>query len=106
MTDNEQQKLQWEVARPFIARLRASVMAIVFGTLLGGGLFLATAWLVVRGGEVVGPHLSLLGNYYPGYTVTWGGSFLGLVYGFLTGAVTGWVVTYLYNLIALRRQPS
>ena len=37
-----------------IARLRASVMAVVFGLTGGTGLWVATAWLLIRGGERVG----------------------------------------------------
>ncbi len=94
---------QWKVIRPAIARLRASMMGVVFGALFGVGLFLATAWLVLRGGTNVGQHLSLLGNYYPGYSVTWGGAFVGLIYGCLTGGLLGYVVAWLYNTISLKR---
>ena len=62
---------EWELVRPAIARLRASVMAVVFALVGGTGLFLATVWLVVRGGPNVGVHLGLLANYFPGYSVTW-----------------------------------
>jgi hypothetical protein len=48
----------------------------------------------------VGRHLSLLRAYYPGYTVTWSGSVVGFAYGALTGAVLGWCVAWLYNVLA------
>jgi hypothetical protein len=62
---------------------------------------LATAVLVLRGGETVGPTLALLGHYVPGYRVTWLGSLLGLVYGALFGFAIGYVVASCRNL-ALR----
>ncbi len=99
----------WQIIRPAIARLRASVMAVAFGVFCGFGLFVATAWLVVRGGvefegeKVVGPHLGLLANYFPGYTVTWPGAFVGLVYGALTGAVLGYLVAWVYNFVAFKK---
>lgn len=83
-----------------IARLRAGVMAIVFGMVCGLGLFLATAWLLVRGGPNVGPTLGLLRHYFPGYSVTWPGSLIGLAYGTLVGAIGGGLVAWLYNRIA------
>lgn len=86
-----------------MSRLRASVMAVVFGLVGGGGLFLATAWLLLRGGDPVGPHLALLGNYFPGFEVTWGGSLVGFAYGALVGAAGGWSLAWLYNWIAARR---
>jgi hypothetical protein len=69
----------------------------------GFGLMTATLWLVIKGGPGAGKTLGLLNAYYPGYTVTWGGSLLGFVYGALTGAVLGGLVAWLYNSIAARR---
>jgi hypothetical protein len=88
--------------RAAVARLRASVMAVTFGLAGGTALFLATVWLLLRGGDPVGPHLGLLANYFPGYTVTWPGAFLGFGYGALVGAVAGWSLARLYNRIAER----
>lgn len=98
----------WQIVRPVIARLRASVMAVAFGLFAGFGLFIATVWLVIRGGPeyegqmIVGPHLSLLSNYYPGYSVTWGGAFVGFAYAAVTGAIVGYCVAWVYNFIAFR----
>ena len=50
------------------ARIDAIAMGSALGLLLGGGLFLATAVLLIRQGPVVGPHLSLLSQFIPGYT--------------------------------------
>ena len=86
-----------------VARLRASIVAIVTGMVLGFGLFVATLWLVIKGGPNVGQNLGLLRAYYPGYSVTWGGSFLGLFYGAITGALLGWCVAWLFNFLASRR---
>ena len=75
-------------------------MAVVFGLSGGTLLALATAWLLIQGGDSVGPHLGLLNNYFPGYTVTWPGVAVGFFYGLVTGAVLGWVIAWLYNRIA------
>ncbi|MEN8162198.1 MAG: hypothetical protein ABFS41_19160, partial [Myxococcota bacterium] len=61
---------EWALVEGAIARLRAGVLAATFGLGGGTGLALATLWLVIQGGEPVGPHLGLLANYFPGYTVT------------------------------------
>lgn len=108
MTDNtaELAESDWNQIDRAIARLRASVMSVVFGMVGGFGLCFATVWLVARGapeGQEIGPTLSLLGQYFPGYYVSWGGSVLGLIYGGLTGAVIGYVFAFVYNLIAGRR---
>ena len=57
-----------------IARVRVAIVAIVTGMVGGFGLFAATVWLLIKGGPNVGQNLSLLGVYYPGYTVSWAGS--------------------------------
>jgi len=82
-----------------IARLRAGIVAVVSAVVVGFGLFAATLWLVIKGGPNVGQNLGLLRAYYPGYSVTWGGSLVGFAYGALTGAVIGWSVASLYNLL-------
>lgn len=98
---SEQEK---EALQSSIASLRASVMAVVFGMVGGVGLFLATVWLLIRGGPEVGRTLSLLGHYYPGYSVSWGGAFVGLFYGALTGAILGYSVAMLYNRFSRSRR--
>ena len=54
MTSRIEEKLEEKLLRGAIARLRASVMAVVFGLTGGTGLFVATVWLLIRGGENVG----------------------------------------------------
>jgi uncharacterized membrane protein len=87
-----------------LARLNATVQGLVFGTLLGGMIFVATNWLILKGGERVGPHLALLGQFFIGYRVTFVGSLIGLAYGFITGFLAGYLGAMLYNLIGARRQ--
>ncbi|MAM27576.1 MAG: hypothetical protein CMC13_00990 [Flavobacteriaceae bacterium] len=98
---------EWKVIGQAIARLRASVMAVTFGIVGGLVLFLATAWLLIIGptgdSEHVGPTLGLLANFFPGYSVTWSGSVVGLFYGALSGAVAGFVLAFIYNLIVAFR---
>lgn len=91
------------ILRRAVARLRAAVMAVTFGMTGGVGLFVATAWLLARGGENVGQHLGLLCNYLPGYSVTWGGAVVGLVYGALGGGLIGAAIAWTYNMIAFSR---
>jgi hypothetical protein len=83
-----------------LLRLNAQAWGIAFGLLFGLGLFIATNFLVVRGGPVVGPHLALLGNFLPGYSVTFVGSLVGFVYFFVLGYGFGRLVGEVYNAIA------
>ena len=82
-----------------IVRIQAEVLAFVMAILCGLVIFIATAWLVLKGGSNVGRHLILLRQYLPGYSVTWGGSFLGLIYGLIIGGTLGWMIGYSYNRI-------
>lgn len=86
-----------------VARMRGGVMAVVFGMVGGVGWFLATAWLLIRGGQNVGQTLGLMRNYFPGYSVTWTGSLVALAYGTLVGAILGWSLARIYNWLATRR---
>lgn len=86
--------------RSAVARLRAGILAIACGLLAGTGLFVATVWLVLQGGETVGPHLGLLRYYLPGYSVTWPGAFLGFFYGVLLGVIVGGMTGWIYNRVA------
>jgi len=83
--------------RSTLARLNARAWGIAIGLLLGGGLFLATIFLVARGGPNVGQHLILLREFFPGYSVTIGGSFIGFVYGFVLGYAIGRIIGVVYN---------
>jgi hypothetical protein len=86
------------------ARLRAPALAVSLGVAVGLLLFGATAVLLVRAMlapapvAAIGPHLSLLGYYLPGYQVTWLGAGLGLLYGFVLGGVLGVAMALLLNL--------
>jgi hypothetical protein len=87
-----------------VARIHAGVLALVCALLGGGGLFLMTVWLLIKGGPNVGLHLNLLGNYFYGYSVTWLGSIVGLVWGTVVGGLVGWTIGQVYNLVVWVRQ--
>jgi hypothetical protein len=83
-----------------LLRLNARAWGIAIGLLLGAGLFIATVLLIMKGGQTVGPHLSLIGSYLPGYSVTWGGAFVGFVYLFVIGYAIGRIIGGVYNALA------
>ncbi len=87
-----------------VARIHSGVLALVFAIICGGGLFVITVWLLIKGGENIGLHLQLLGQYFIGYTVTWKGSFIGLIYGVFVGGTIGWTIGMIYNKIVNFRQ--
>lgn len=86
-------------ARVRVLRLDAMAQAISAGVLLGLGVFVATNWLVLKGGDVVGPNLALLAQFCPGYRVTFLGSLIGFAYGLFYGGLAGYAVGTLYNRV-------
>ncbi|HVF40922.1 MAG TPA: hypothetical protein VM939_13560 [Gemmatimonadaceae bacterium] len=89
-----------EDLRTTLLKLNARAWGIALGLLFGIGLFLATIVLVMRGGPAVGPHLSLLGVFLPGYSVTTAGAFIGFVYAFVIGYAIGRIIGSVYNALA------
>jgi len=89
-----------EVILSRIMKLNATVQGFVTGTIAGFVILVATNWLVLKGGYVVGPHLSLLSQFFIGYRVTFLGSLIGFAYGFGCGFIGGYLVARMYNWIA------
>jgi hypothetical protein len=92
-----------EISRAFV-RIRTTALTLAGAVIGGVGLFLMTVWLLIKGGPHVGQHLQLLENYFLGYSVTWWGSIVGLLYGALAGGAIGWSVSTLYNKVLGFRQ--
>jgi len=82
------------------AKLDRLAFGLSTGAMAGLLLFLATLFLALKGGDVMGPNLQLLQQYFPWYSVTLSGSLLGLGYGFLSGFIGGWGFAFLRNIPA------
>ena len=74
-----------EMVRRAFARYDPLALGLSLGTVFGLGLFLATAILLLKGGDPIVPNLSLLGVYFLGYDVTWPGALLGALEAGLLG---------------------
>jgi protoporphyrinogen oxidase len=98
LEEQQEAGLREELLAPAFARMDKLAFAVSTGTASGLLIFLATLWLVIKGGEVVGPNLRLLENYFLGYTVTAQGAFLAFGYAFVWGFLFGWLFAYLRNL--------
>jgi hypothetical protein len=90
--------------------LNAKVLGLVLGLLFGLAVFIATNWLLIKGGHltpdgkyVVGPHLQLLSQFFIGYRVSFVGSIIGFAYGFAVGTLCGAIMGWIYNKIAYFR---
>lgn len=78
-------------------KLDAKAFAIASGVVWGIVVFLVTIVSLLRHG---GETLSKLEQVYPYYTVSFFGSIIGLVWGFVSMFVLGWVFISLYNKLA------
>lgn len=93
-------KTEADTIHEAMLRLNARAWGIAFGLLLGGGLFIATNILVLKGGPNVGQHLQLLAVFFPGYRVTFLGSLVGFVYAFVLGYALGRLIGMVYNRLS------
>jgi hypothetical protein len=81
------------------ARLDAVALGAALGMTAGLAVAAVTLFLLVKGGDVVGPNLELLGQYFIGYSVTLPGTFIGAAYGVVCGFIVGWAGAALRNFL-------
>ena len=85
-----------------VMRLNATIHGVVFGLVAGLALFIATNWLIIKGGPIgpegepiIGPNLWLLSNFFYGYSVTFAYAFVaGFIAGFLIAQIYNWIVDF------------
>ena len=89
-----------------ICRFNIKVVGLALGIVLGLMIFVATNWLLIKGGHrtpdgeyLVGPHLQLLSQFFIGYRVSFIGSIIGFAYGFAVGTLCGAAIGWIYNKI-------
>jgi hypothetical protein len=83
-------------------KLDVRAFAVTCGLVWGVGLFLLTLWIVLL--EGASGDITLIGRVYRGYSISYGGSVIGLLWGLADGAVGGAIFAWLYN--RLRRGPG
>ena len=95
----EEDKKRWaeKILTRTFARMDQVAFATAVGSVAGLLIFCATIWLILKGGEVVGPNLQLLAQYFIGYTVSIQGAFIAFGYSICWGFLFGWLYAYLRN---------
>ena len=78
-------------------KLNAKTMALTCGIFWGLAVFLGTVWLLITGSA--GTTASLLGKFYIGYSLSFTGAIIGLIWGFVDGLICGFIFAWLYNLL-------
>jgi len=83
------------------ARLSVIGMSASVAVVVALFIFLLTAVLLLAsdpGNPYVGINLNKLWVLFPGYSVSWTGSFIGAAYGALVGFLGGFLIAVLWNL--------
>ena len=86
-----------EVLAAAFARYDRLALGAAVGVVCGLGLFLATVLVLVDAPGDPGRVLSLLGQYFLGYEVSWMGAVIGLVGAGSSGFLFGWMLAILIN---------
>ncbi len=76
-------------------KFNVKAYALAFGLWWGAGLFLGTWWLILLEGASGDP--TLIGRFYPGYSISPLGSVWGLLWGLVDGGICGAIFAWLYN---------
>jgi uncharacterized membrane protein len=79
-------------------KINIKAFALSTGILGGLAVFLLTVWFLIMGYS--GDLLAKLGSVYLGYSVSWIGAFVGLIYGFIDGLIGGALLGFIYNKFA------
>lgn len=69
-------------------------VGILWALCLFGWTFLSMQWGYGQGG------LEMMNGMYPGYAQTVTGAFIGLIWGFLDGFISAYIVVFVYNFFA------
>jgi hypothetical protein len=80
-----------------LAPIDRRAFGVALGTVCGVGILLLTAADLLRHPNP-GLNLALLGQYFPGYAVSWAGALVGLAWAFAVGFCAGWFLAFIRNL--------
>jgi len=78
------------------APLHKTALGIACGVVLGGLIFAVTLGVVQ--GHYPSPNLGLLSQFFWGYSISWRGAFVGLLWGWALGFVLGWGFALVRNI--------
>ena len=76
-------------------KLNTKAFALACGLVWGIGLMLITWWIMLMDGTT--GEITFIGKVYRGYSISLGGSFMGLVWGLIDGAIGGAILAGIYN---------
>jgi len=77
--------------------IRKRAMGISIGLVWGIAILLGTWWMLIF--DARGQIFSKISTFYLGYSLSWGGSFIGFLWGFVYGFIAGFLIAWIYNLV-------
>ena len=80
-----------------------NALGVGLGALMALQLLVTTNWLVVRGTAPYSSNAALLGQYLPGYTVSFAGSIVGAIELFVAAFLLSHLLAGIYNAVARMR---
>ncbi len=83
-------------------KFNIKAFGLTSGIVWGLSVFLATFWILIMGAS--GKTLGKLSKFYIGYSVSWGGAFVGLIWGFVDGLIVGAIFAWLYNKLSVGKE--
>ena len=82
--------------------LNIKAFGLTCGILWGLTILITTYWVLI--GNSGGTTLALLHKFYFGYSVSWLGGIIGLIWGFVDGLICGAIFAWLYNKLSGRKE--
>jgi hypothetical protein len=73
----------------------AKKLGVAGGILWGGCMLISTVISIYTGFAI--DFLNIMKGVYPGYSITWPGSFLGFIYGFFDAGIGFFLLAWIYN---------
>jgi hypothetical protein len=80
-------------------KLNIKSFALACGILWSISMLICTFWVIYLG-DGTNAFLEAFSDFYFGYTISIGGAFVGLLYGFFDGLIGGFIFAWLYNKLA------
>jgi hypothetical protein len=81
-------------------KLNAKALGLAFGIIWGVAILIVTFVSMWTNYSYGRDFLNGLVSIYPGFSISYGGAILGLIYGFVDGFIFAWLLAMLYNLFA------
>jgi hypothetical protein len=93
---NSEQEIEEQFGRALV-RFNAHVLGMTIGLIASAGLLLATLVLLLYDTDETGPMLGHLGHFFPGYSVSMAGGFVGALWAGVAGYAVGAISARAYG---------